>query len=154
MSESNNFAEGPPTSGTSDSDFATGAQQRAESIADAVKDQARETAHVGKAQLADQIEEAAGAVQHSGKQLEGRQEFLARLVQRSADEMGSLAGTLRANDLDKLTKRLQDLARQQPAVFTGLSIAAGFAAVRLAKVAGSRSSSGIASHSQEAEHEQ
>jgi hypothetical protein len=149
MSDSNNFAEGAPTLGTSGNDFATRAQQRAESVADAVKDQARETADAGKAQLADQIEEAAGAVQRSGKQLEGRQEFLARLVQRSADEISSLAGTLRANDLGQLTQRLQELARQQPAVFTGLSIAAGFAAVRLAKVAGSRSSSGISSHSQE-----
>lgn len=151
MSDSNNFAEAPPSE-TSESNLAADVRQRAESVTDTVKDQARETADAGKAQLADQIEDVAGAVHRSGEQLEGHQDFLAKLVQRSADEMGSLAGTLRANDLDGLTERLQDLARRQPAVFTGLSIAAGFAAVRLAKVAVSRASSDAA-QSKEAEHE-
>lgn len=153
MIDNNNLAEGPLPSGPSESHIAAGGRQQAESLARAVQDQARETGDVGKAQLADQIEDVAGAVHRSGKQLEGHQDFLAKLVQRSADEMGSLAGTLRANDLDKLAERLQDLARRQPAVFTGLSIAAGFAAVRLAKVAGSRSSNDVMSHPKEAEHE-
>jgi hypothetical protein len=153
MSDRNNFAEAPPPAGIFESDLAADVRQRAESVADAVKDQARETADAGKAQLADQIEDVAGAVHRSGEQLKGHQDFLAKLVQRSADEMGSLAGILRANDLDGLAGRLQDLARRQPAVFTGLSIAAGFAAVRLAKVAVSRASSDVAAPPEEAEHE-
>jgi hypothetical protein len=40
-----------------------------------MKDQARETADVGKAQLADHMEDVAGAVHRSGEQLEGHQDF-------------------------------------------------------------------------------
>ena len=154
MSDSKAAGDDRPRSGTSESNFAADTLQHTDSMADAVKEHARETADAGKAQLADRIEGVAGAVHRSGEQLEGHQEFLAKLVQRSADEMGSLAGTLRANDLDGLAERLRDLARRQPAVFTGLSIAAGFAAVRLAKVAVSRASSDVVSQPREAEHEQ
>jgi hypothetical protein len=153
MSDNRISGDDAPHAETSESNFAADARQHADSMADAVKDHARETADVGKAQLADRIEGVAGAVHRSGEQLEGHQDFLAKLVQRSADEIGSLAGTLRANDLDGLTERLQNLARRQPAVFTGLSIAAGFAAVRIAKVAVSRASSDGASQPMEVEHE-
>ena len=50
-------------------------------------------------------------------------------------ELGSLASTLRTNDLQGLLGNLQDLARRQPAVFVGASLAAGFAMVRVGKVA-------------------
>jgi hypothetical protein len=88
-----------------------------------------------KGDLADQLEDVAEAVHRSGEQLEGHQDWIANLVERGADELKSLAGTVRSNDLKGLMTNLEDLARRQPAVFIGASLAAGFAMVRLGKVA-------------------
>jgi ABC-type transporter Mla subunit MlaD len=90
-----------------------------------------------KGGLADQLEDVADAVHRSGEQLEGHQDWIATLVERGADELKSLADTVRDNDLKGLMSNLQDLARRQPAVFIGASMAAGFAMVRLGKVAAS-----------------
>ena len=90
-----------------------------------------------KGELADHLEEVADAVHRSGEQLEGHQDWIAHLVERGADELKSLAGTVRSNDLKGLLGNLEDLARRQPAIFVGASMAAGFAMVRLGKVAAS-----------------
>jgi hypothetical protein len=116
-------------------DFADDASRRASSLAGDVKDHLTSVATDGKDGLADQLEDVADAVQRSGEQLEGHQDWLAHLVERGAHELGSLASTLRTNDLQGLLGNLQDLARRQPAVFVGASLAAGFAMVRVGKVA-------------------
>ena len=94
-----------------------------------------------KDELADQLDDVAKAVQRSGKELEGHQDWLAQLVERGTHELGSLATSLRNNDLQGLLGSLQDLARRQPAIFVGASLAAGFALVRVGKVAVSGMSS-------------
>jgi hypothetical protein len=116
-------------------DFANDASKRGASLAGDVKDHLASVAGGGKDGLADQLDDVAKAVQRSGEQLEGHQDWIAHLVERGAHELGSLASTLRTNDLQGLLGNLQDLARRQPAVFVGASLAAGFAMVRVGKVA-------------------
>jgi hypothetical protein len=110
-------------------------KQRAGSLMEDAKSGVVAAAQESKGGLADKLDDVAQAAHRSGEQLEGHQDWLARLVERGADELASLASTVRNNDLKGLMTNLEDLARRQPAVFIGASMAAGFAMVRLGKVA-------------------
>jgi hypothetical protein len=116
-------------------DIAREAQARGASLVGGLQDRAASAAAEGKASIAEQLDDTAKALHRSGEQLEGHQDWIAHLVERGADELGSLAATLRTNDLQGLLSKLQDLSRRQPAVFVGATMAAGFAAVRLGKLA-------------------
>ena len=111
-------------------------------------------AESGKNSLADQIDHAARALHRSGTELEDQQDWAAHLVERGAAELGSLAETLRSNDLRGLMRGLQDLANRQPALFTGASLAAGFALARVGRVAVSEMSKGDLPHLPETVHGQ
>ena len=118
-------------------DLAGEVSQRGASLAGDAKHHLTSVAENRKAGLADQLDDVAQAVRRSGEQLEGHQDWIAHLVERGSHELSSLASTLRTNDLQGLLGNLQDLARRQPAVFVGASLAAGFAMVRVGKVAAS-----------------
>jgi hypothetical protein len=117
------------------SDVAAEARDRGISIAADVRTQALSTAEDQREGLAEQIGDVADALHRTGEQFKGNQEWIAHLVERGAGELGTLAETLRTNDLQGLMGKLQDLAKRQPAVFVGAAMAAGFATVRLGKVA-------------------
>jgi hypothetical protein len=104
-------------------------------LMDDAKGGAISAANSGKDALAVGLQDISEAVHDAGEQLEGHQDWLAHLVERGADELGSLAGTLRTNDLRALMTKLEELARSQPALFAGAALAAGFAAARLGKAA-------------------
>ncbi len=116
-------------------DVAQDAQARAASLAGELGGRATAAAETQKSDLAGRLEEVAQAVHRSGEQLEGHQDWLAHLVEQGADELGTLAGTLRANDLQSLLGSLGSLASRQPALFVGASMAAGFALARVGRVA-------------------
>ena len=111
------------------------AQERGTSLVGAVGERLTSGAEAQKENLAERLDDVAKAVHRSGEQLEGHQDWIATLVERGADELGTLANTLRSNDLQGLMGGLQDLARRQPALFAGASLAAGFALARVGKVA-------------------
>ena len=116
-------------------DVAQDAQARATSLAGEVKDRVVSGAQTQQNQIADRLEDMAQAVHRSGEQLEGHQDWVAGLVERGADELGALARTLRTNDLQGILGNLGRLAQQQPALFAGASLAAGFALARVGRVA-------------------
>src|SRR5690348_11468840 len=74
-------------------------------LADDARSGAAEAAESGKDALAERLDDVARAVHRSGEQLEGHQDW-AQLVERGADQLGSLAATLRANDLQGLFGRI------------------------------------------------
>ena len=111
------------------------ATARGASLTTALTEQAGSIADTQKINLADRLEDVAKAVYRSGAELEGHQDWAAHLVERGAAELSMLAKTLRSNDLKGLFGGLQDLARRQPALFAGASLAAGFALTRVGKVA-------------------
>ena len=88
-----------------------------------------------KQDVAGYLDDVAQAVHRSGEQLEGHQDWIAHVVERGADELGALANTLRTNDLQSLLGELGSLARRQPALFVGASMAAGFALARVGRLA-------------------
>ena len=116
-------------------ELAQEAQARGASLAGAAGERLASVAQTGKESLAERLEDVAQAVHRSGEQLEGHQDWIANLVERGADELSTLASTMRTNDLQGLMGSLQDLARRQPALFAGASLAAGFALARVGRVA-------------------
>lgn len=116
-------------------DVAEDAKNRAGSVASAIGDKAALLADAQKGQLADKLEDMAKAVHRSGEQLEGQQDWVAHMVERGAAELSTLAATLRTNDLQSLLGSLGSLARTQPALFVGASMAAGFALTRVGRLA-------------------
>ena len=116
-------------------DVAYEAKDRVVSLAGEAKDAALSTVEAQKSRLADQVESLAESVQRSGEALEGEQDWVAKLVERGARELGGLADTLRTNDLQSLVGSLDGLARRQPALFLGASVVAGFALARVGKIA-------------------
>jgi hypothetical protein len=116
-------------------DVANDARTRAASLADDAKEKIVGEVRHQKQGIADQISGIADTMRHSSEELSGRQDWLARLVEAGGKELGSLADTLRTNDFRALAMKLGDLARAQPAIFVGATMAAGFAAARLGKVA-------------------
>ena len=115
-------------------DVAGQAKDQASSLVGQVKDKALATANEQKEGLAGQIEQVADAVHKSGQQFAGQQDWIASAIERGATELGSLASALRENDLSSLLAQVKTLARRQPALFVGASLAAGFAVARLGKL--------------------
>lgn len=118
-------------------DLAREARDRGASLAGDATDRVRREAGARKDQTADRIEGVADALRRSGEQMQDHEAWLAGLVEQGAGELSSLAGTLRSNDFRALFDRVQRMAHEQPALFVGASMAAGFALVRLGRVAAS-----------------
>lgn len=109
------------------------ARDAAGNVASNLKDQAEASIGSQKDMAADRVDEVAKAVRSSAESLSGREEWLAGLITEGADELGSLANMLRTNDLRALIGHVEDFARRQPTLFTGLAVFAGFAAARVTK---------------------
>jgi hypothetical protein len=111
------------------------ARARGASLVGDMKDHVMTAADGQREGLAGQVSDVAAAIHQAGEHFKGNQDWIARIVEAGANELGTLASTLRTNDLEGLMGKLQELARRQPAIFVGAAMAAGFAAVRLGKVA-------------------
>lgn len=127
-------------------DLAQEAQARGGALVEEVENRAASAAQAQKEGLAGRLDDMAQAVHRSGEQLEGHQDWIAGLVERGADELTTLANTLRTNDLRSLLGNLEDLAKRQPALFVGASLAAGFALTRVGRVVASGASSADLPH--------
>jgi hypothetical protein len=90
--------------------------------------------------IADRVEGVAESVRRSADELREHEAWLADLVERGSHELTGMAETLRSNDLGQLLSRVQGFARRQPALFAGVTVAAGFALGRLAISSTSHSS--------------
>jgi hypothetical protein len=99
-----------------------------------IKDKAATAMAGQKDDLADRIDELAQTVHNSGDQFAGKQDWVAGAIERGATELGSLANSLRQNDLSSLLTQVNSLARKQPALFVGASLIAGFAVARFGKI--------------------
>jgi hypothetical protein len=128
-------------------DVARDAKARATSLASEAGNQLGAAANSQKDSIADRLESVSQAVHRSGEQLEGQEDFVAKLVESGADQLGTLANSLRNNDLQGLMNDVGALARRQPALFVGASMAAGFALARVARLAANAPGSAPPSHS-------
>jgi hypothetical protein len=105
--------------------------------ADHLQDKAREQQRSG----ADFIERFAGNIREAARVFDNDAPFAARGIDFAADYVEGAAGKVRDGSFGDLVEGATDFAKRQPTAFLGLSVLAGFAAVRFLKTSGEPSSS-------------
>ena len=117
---------------------ADAAKDAAAGAADRFQDQAREQQRSG----ADFVGRFAGNIRDAARAFENDVPFAARGINSAAEYVDEAAEKIRNGSFRDLVDGATDFAKRQPAAFLGLSVLAGFAAVRFLKASGSESSSG------------
>jgi hypothetical protein len=117
---------------------ADAAKDAAAGAADRFQDQAREQQRSG----ADFVGRFAGNIRDAARAFENDVPFAARGINSAAEYVDEAAEKIRNGSFRDLVDGATDFAKRQPAAFLGLSVLAGFAAVRFLKASGSQSSSG------------
>jgi len=116
---------------------ADAAKEAAAGTADRLQDQAREQKQSG----ADFVGRFAGNIRDAARAFENDVPFAARSINSAAEYVDEAAEKIRNGSFRDLLDGATDFAKRQPAAFLGLSVLAGFAAVRFLKASGSQSSS-------------
>jgi hypothetical protein len=120
------------------SEAADAAQDVANGTVDQIKSRTREQQQSG----ADYIERLAGNFRQAAGAFENDVPFAARGINSAADHAEEAAAKIRDGSFRDLIAGATDFAKRQPAAFLGISVLAGFAAVRFLKASsGSASSS-------------
>jgi hypothetical protein len=116
---------------------ADAAKDAASGTADHLQDQARQQQRTG----ADFIERFAENIREASRAFESDAPFAARGINTAAEYVQDAAEKIRNGGFGDLVDGATDFAKRQPAAFLGLSVLAGFAAVRFLKASGGPSSS-------------
>lgn len=126
---------------------------QASDAASSLRDRVVESAGQQQQAAADQVDSLADTLRRTADSVPREQAWLADLSVRGGETLSDLADTLRRNDLQGLLRKVDGFARNQPALFLGASMAAGFALARVAQVSASqmsgRSSRGEADYRQD-----
>jgi len=117
---------------------ADSAKDAASGAADRLQDQAREQQRSG----ADFVGRLASNIRDAARAFENDVPFAARGINSAAEYVDEAAAKIRDGSFRDLVDGATDFAKRQPAAFLGLTVLAGFAAVRFLKASGSQSSSG------------
>jgi gas vesicle protein len=117
---------------------ADAAKDAAAGAADRFQDQAREQQRSG----ADFVGRFAGNIRDAARAFENDVPFAARGINSAAQYVDEAAEKIRNGSFRDLVDGATDFAKRQPAAFLGISVLAGFAAVRFLKASGSQSTSG------------
>ena len=118
-------------------DVADAAKDVASGTAEKLEEQAREKQRSG----ADFIERFAGNIREASRAFENDAPFAARGITSAAEYVEDAAEKIRNGSFRDLVDNATDFAKRQPAAFLGISVLAGFAAVRFLKASGSGASS-------------
>jgi gas vesicle protein len=116
---------------------ADAAKEAAAGAADRLQDQAREQQQSG----ADFVGRFAGNIRDAARAFENDVPFAARSINSAAEYVDEAADKIRNGSFRDVLDGATDFAKRQPAAFLGLSVLAGFAAVRFLRASGSQSSS-------------
>jgi hypothetical protein len=110
-------------------ELSSAAKEAASQAADKVKDQIGAQQGVG----ADYAKRFAGNIRDAAKAFEQDIPIAARTIESAAGYVEDAAEKMRNGSLNDLMDGMTSFARRQPAAFLGLSVLAGFAAVRFLK---------------------
>ena len=110
-------------------ELSSAARETASQAADKVKDQIGAQQHAG----ADYAKRFAGNIREAAKSFEQDTPIAARTIEMAAGYVEDAAEKMRSGSLNDLMDGMTSFARRQPAAFLGLSVLAGFAAVRFLK---------------------
>jgi hypothetical protein len=114
-------------------DAADAAKDLASGTADKLEEQAGESA--------DFIERFAGNIREASRASENDAPFAARGINSAAEYVEDAAEKIRNGSFRDLVDNATDFAKRQPAAFLGISVLAGFAAVRFLRASGDGASS-------------
>jgi hypothetical protein len=109
----------------------------ASSTVDQIQGQAREQQRSG----ADFVERLAGNIREAARAFESDVPFAARGINSAADYVEDAAEEIRNGSFRGLVDDATGFAKRQPVAFLGISVLAGFAAVRFLRASGDQSSS-------------
>ena len=115
---------------------ADAAKDAASGAADHLQDKAREQ----QRSSADFIKRFAGNIREAARAFDNDAPFASRGINSAADYVEDAAQKIRDGSFRDLIDGATDFAKRQPAAFLGLSVLAGFAAVRFLKASGGQSS--------------
>jgi ABC-type transporter Mla subunit MlaD len=101
--------------------------------AESARAEARRIAHRQKDAGADKLGDVAGAVHGAARSLETGMPQMASYIHGAAARLEGAAKTLRDQSVDDLIDGVSSFARNQPAVFFGGAVLAGFALTRFLK---------------------
>jgi hypothetical protein len=107
----------------------------AKDAAAAIKDKAMATAEGVQAKAADQARTAAHTLRDTANGLDGDLPWMKTALNKTADGFDHLTSALNRGDVGQCLNAVTEFARRQPALFLGLSVAAGFALARVGKTA-------------------
>ena len=113
------------------------AKNMASDTADKLQDQVREQQHTG----ADFVNKFAGNIREAARAFENDVPFAARGINSVAEYVEDAAEKIRNGSFRDLVDNATDFAKRRPAAFLGVSVLAGFTAVRFLKASGQSSSS-------------
>jgi gas vesicle protein len=111
---------------------ADAAKDLASGTMDQVGDRAREQQRSG----ADFIDRFAGNIRDAARAFESDAPFAARGINSAAEYVEDTAKKIRDGNFRDIVDGATDFAKRQPAAFLGISVLAGFAAVRFLKASG------------------
>jgi hypothetical protein len=111
---------------------ANAAKEVASGAADRVQDQVHEQQRSG----AEFIERFATNIRDAARAFESDAPFAARSINSAAEYVEDAAGKIRNGSFRDLVDGATDFAKRQPAAFLGISVLAGFAAIRFLKASG------------------
>jgi gas vesicle protein len=116
---------------------ANAAKDVASGAADHLQDQVHEQQRIG----ADFVERFAGNIKDAARAFESDAPFAARGINSAAEYVQDAAEKIRNGSFRDLVDGATDFAKRQPAAFLGISVLAGFAAIRFLKASGAQPSS-------------
>lgn len=114
-------------------DAVSGAGERLSSLAEEKKNDG-----------ADLIGGLAGAVRRAAGAFDDQLPQASDYIRRAAEQIDGASEALRRRDVSELVHGIQDFARRQPTAFLGITVLAGFAAVRFLKSSTPESNAGPA----------
>jgi uncharacterized protein YjbJ (UPF0337 family) len=88
---------------------------------------------------ADYAQRLAGNLRNAARSFETDTPLAARTIETAADYIEDAAGKVRNGSLGDVVDGMTSFAKRQPAAFLGLSVLAGFAAIRFLKASSSAS---------------
>jgi hypothetical protein len=116
-------------------DAAHDIKEAARDAVGSIKDKTLQAAESAQAKAADQARTAASALREAADGFDGDKAWLQSCFRKSAEGLDHLTSALHRGDIRQTLGNVSDFARRQPAIFLGLSVAAGFALARIGKTA-------------------
>jgi hypothetical protein len=112
---------------------AAAATETAKDLAKEAKEKLEAAVATQKGTGADYVANLADVVKRAGREFQADLPQAAEYIGKAATQISSVSEAIRNKDMAQIVSGVQDFARKQPTAFFGLSLFAGFVAIRFLK---------------------